>query len=420
MTLLVLGLPFFCQAQTQLLTTPLASPKAMVAQRIGLTDAKIVYFRPAAKDRDIWKDLAPAGQVWRAGANDNTVVHFSTNVQVEGKELAAGTYGLHIIPGEERSTIIFSNNSTSWGSFSYDPKEDALRVDVDNTRTPHFYEFLTYEFIPESNHTARCVLNWGDRSIGFRYAVDLEETVLADIRKELRNRAAWSWQGWNEAANYCLQNNMNHEEALQWAARSVFIQPTPQNLITKARLTGIVKAEKAGESNVTAMMETLENDLKTQPTTWKEWSAAANFAQKQGQTDKALEWAATSVGMSPQMTNMMAQAQLLEEKGEAKHAAKLKTEAIEKGTNAELNTYGYQLLFAGKTKEAIEIFVANTKKYPEDPNVWDSLGEAYTNAGEKEKAIQSLKKSLSLNPPPNVRANSLKLLKQLGVDTANL
>ncbi|MCB0630159.1 MAG: hypothetical protein KDD15_10510, partial [Lewinella sp.] len=69
-----------------------------------------------------------------------------------------------------------------------------------------------------------------------------------------------------------------------------------------------------------------------------------------------------------------------------------------------------------KGKEAVEIFKANTDKNPADPNVWDSLGEGYTNIGDKDNAIMAFKKSLSLNPPPNVRANSLKLLKQLGVD----
>jgi tetratricopeptide (TPR) repeat protein len=124
--------------------------------------------------------------------------------------------------------------------------------------------------------------------------------------------------------------------------------------------------------------------------------------------------------MSQQMTNMMAQSTYLAAIGEHEDAVKMKVEAIQQGTNAELNAYGYQLLFSGKSEEAVEIFEANTKKYPDDPNVWDSLGEGYLNAGNKEKAIKAFKKSLSLNPPANVKANSMKLLKQLGVDATQI
>lgn len=417
---LIVSLPFYLGAQTQLLSTPRASQKAKVSQRIGLTDVTVVYHRPAAKERDIWGQLVPAGQVWRAGANENTVISFSTDVKVEGQALAAGTYGLHMEVGASEATIIFSNNSTSWGSYSYDPNEDALRVTVSHTEAPHFYEFLTYEFTPKAADTGVCTLNWGDRQIAFAYTVDLENTVLASIRNELRNRGGWSWQGYNEAANFCLQNNINHQEAMAWATRSVFMSPTPQNLITKARLTGQIKAGEDGRPQPEIMLAALEKDLDTYPTTWKEWNAAAAFAQNNGDTDRAVKWGATSVRMSPQMTNMMAQSTYLAANGKEKEAEKMKEEALDRGSNAELNAYGYQLLFAGKGKEAVAIFQANANKHPEDPNVWDSLGEGYTNIGDKENAIKAFKKSLSLNPPPNVRANSLKLLKQLGVDVAQM
>ena len=416
----IVSLPIFLAAQTQLLTTPNASPRATVSQRTGLTDVEVIYHRPAAKERDIWGQLVPAGQVWRAGANENTVIRFSTDVKVEGKDLAAGAYGLHMEVGADRTMVIFSHNITSWGSFSYNPQEDALRVEVVNAKAPHFYEYLTYEFLPESAGTAVCALSWGDRRIAFKYNVDLETTVLASIKNELRNKAGFSWQGFDEAANYCLQNNINLQQGLNWANNSVFANPTPQNMITKARLVGALKAGEDGKPNTEAMLATLENDLDALPTTWKEWNAAATFAQNNGDLDRAVKWGATSVRMSPKMTNMIAQAGYLTAKGQTEEAEKLQAEAIEKGTNAELNNYGYQLLFAGKGKEAIEIFKANTDKYPEDPNVWDSLGEGYATLGDKDNAIKAFKKSLSLNPPANVKANSLKLLKQLGVEVENM
>ena len=115
------------------------------------------------------------------------------------------------------------------------------------------------------------------------------------------------------------------------------------------------------------------------------------------------------------MTTLIAKVNILKTKGDVKGADKLKKEALAKGTNAELNAYGYQLVAQNDLPGAIEVFVANTEKNPTDPNAWDSLGEGYFNAGQKDKAIQAFKKSLSLNPPANVKANSMKFLSQLGV-----
>jgi hypothetical protein len=123
---------FFVEAATaqQRLPTPWASPASTVSQVIGITDVTVTFGRPAVKGRTIWGGLVPYEDVWRAGANDNTTITFANDVKVDGQPLPAGTYGLHMIPHKDTWTIIFSHNSTSWGSFSYDQKEDALRVDV--------------------------------------------------------------------------------------------------------------------------------------------------------------------------------------------------------------------------------------------------------------------------------------------------
>jgi len=87
-------------------------------------------------NRIIWGTLVPYGQVWRARANENTTIAFSDPVMIEGKPLEKGTYGLHMIPTENNWSIIFSKNATSWGAFTYDQKEDALRVTVNMTPLP--------------------------------------------------------------------------------------------------------------------------------------------------------------------------------------------------------------------------------------------------------------------------------------------
>lgn len=412
----VLFLISICTYAQPVLTTPQVSQNAYVGQTIGLTEIVVKYHRPAVNGREIWGKLVPMNAIWRAGANENTIIKFSSDVRVEGKNLPAGAYGLHMIPGQAKWTVIFSNNTSAWGSFGYKEEEDALRVEVMPEKAEGFHEHLTYEFQDIAQNGATCVLQWADKAVPFRIEANVHEVVLASMRDELKGISQYNPQAWQEAASYCLNNDINHEEALGWASRSAFMAPNPQNLVMKAQLAGKVKGNGEPETATKIAMKTLGADLASLPCTWKEYSAAANFALQQKEYEEALAWSEKAVAMAPNMTTMMANARVLEVKGEPQKAEKVKEEAIARGTNAELNNYGYQLLFSGKTEQAIEIFRVNTEKYPEDPNVWDSLGEGYVLAGQKEKAVVALKKSLSLNPADNVRANSLKLLAQLGVE----
>ena len=127
--LAILGLGGTISAQNDL-NLPDVSQAAEVKQRIALTDITVNYHRPLVKGRKIWGGLVPYGKVWRAGANENTTIEFSDPVSVEGKSLDKGTYGLHMIPNPDSWTVIFSKTNTGWGSYSYDQKDDALRVTV--------------------------------------------------------------------------------------------------------------------------------------------------------------------------------------------------------------------------------------------------------------------------------------------------
>src|SRR5215469_15344156 len=118
------------EGQSAMLNLPDASQAARVEQRIGITDIMIEYHRPLVRGRKIFGGLESYGKVWRAGANVNTTISFSDPVTINGQSLPQGKYGLHMIPDETSWIIIFSRNSSSWGSFSYDPAEDALRVSV--------------------------------------------------------------------------------------------------------------------------------------------------------------------------------------------------------------------------------------------------------------------------------------------------
>ena len=230
---LALALPARTQER---LPTPWASPAAKASQTIGITDVTVTYGRPAVKGRTIWGDLVPYDDVWRAGANENTTISFSNDVTIEGQPLAAGTYGLHTIPHKDNWTVIFSHNSTSWGSFSYDAKEDALRVDVKPVEAP-FCEWLTFQFDDLAADHATLKLCWEKLCVPVRISVDSVKVVLDNARNVyLRGVPKFMWQGWDNAARYCLANKVNLDEALTWSENSVAMAPNFQNQWTQAGL----------------------------------------------------------------------------------------------------------------------------------------------------------------------------------------
>jgi hypothetical protein len=148
-----------------------ASLNASVMQRIGVdTDITIVYCRPGVKGREIWGGLVPYNNIWRAGANENTTFEVSKDLLVNGQKLAAGKYGLHMIPGEKEWTIIFSKDNSAWGSFSYDQSKDALRVTATPKQSPH-QEWLMYGFENLAGTSATAYLWWEKLKVPFEVKV---------------------------------------------------------------------------------------------------------------------------------------------------------------------------------------------------------------------------------------------------------
>lgn len=243
--LFILSLATFAQSD---LKKPEASQAAVVSQRIGLTDISINYHSPLAKGRAIWGALVPYNEVWRAGANENTTIQFSSEVKVEGKVLPAGTYGLHMIPSEKAWTIIFSKNYYAWGSFFYKETEDALRVTVQPQTAPQ-QDWLSYSFMHPEANKVNVELHWEKLIVPFQIEVNVPEIVVESMSKELSNINGFFWQGYNQAANYCIQNNLHLDKAAAWLDKSISIQKNFTNLNTKAKLL-----EKQGKAaDATAM-----------------------------------------------------------------------------------------------------------------------------------------------------------------------
>jgi tetratricopeptide (TPR) repeat protein len=240
--------------------------KAGVYERVGLTDVHVYYDRPAVKGREgkIWGELVHKGFTdqgfgsskaapWRAGANENTVISFSTDVKINGQHLPKGKYGFFIAYDPESSILIFSKNHSSWGSYFYDPKEDALRVTVKPEALPNSVEWLQYSFRAEGNNKAVLSLEWEKLRIPFTIEVDYIATQLESFRRELRTERGFTWMSWNQAAYWCLQNNVNLEQALQWSDSATSINfggnQEFQTFVTKAAIL-----EKLGRNDEAAAL----------------------------------------------------------------------------------------------------------------------------------------------------------------------
>ncbi|MCJ7442793.1 MAG: DUF2911 domain-containing protein, partial [Thermoanaerobaculaceae bacterium] len=219
--------PVLASAQIVTLPPDGKNQKASVSQWIGLVEVNVTYNSPKVTAPDgtdrtgkIWGQLVPYGMAnlgfgtcgdqcpWRAGANENTVFRVSQDVKVEGQPLAAGAYGLFMIPGQEEWTIIFSKNSTSWGSFFYNAVEDALRVKVKPKKSDYSH-WLTYEFTERQPDRATVALKWEYLQVPWTITVDnANELYVENLRRQLRNAPGFNWKGWQGAADFCFDNKV--------------------------------------------------------------------------------------------------------------------------------------------------------------------------------------------------------------------
>ena len=245
---------FTLNALSQLTVLPDGgNKKASVSERIGITDVTIHYDRPGVKGREgkIWGQLISVGFTdlgfgsskaapWRAGANENTTIEFSTAVKIEGNDLPAGKYAFFVAYDPNECTLIFSKNNSSWGSFFYKESEDALRVKVKPAASEKSVEWLKYEFMNERENSATIALQWEKLMIPFKVEVDYVKTQLESFRKELQTDKGFIWQTWNQAAQWCLQHNTNLDEALKWtdsAINDAFVgEKNFQSLSTRAQV----------------------------------------------------------------------------------------------------------------------------------------------------------------------------------------
>ncbi len=300
----------------QNIQAPRASQAGQSSQKIGLAQIDINYSRPGVKGREIFGNIVPFDQVWRAGANENTTITFSKPVMISGKEVPAGTYGLHIIPTDgDDWTFILNKQSNSWGSYFYDEAQDMVRVTGKSKKISDNQEWLDYDFDNLSDRSCDVVMSWSDRQASFPITVDTEGQMLSYITNEyLTGLSGFGWNGYNNAASYCAQNDVALEKANEWVDISIKRNKNFSNLSTKYLL--LKKSQKdaeakkllaealpmggeneintfgyvmLGQKDVDVAIQVFKHNVKENPKSWNVWDSLAEAYAIKGEKDSAIK-----------------------------------------------------------------------------------------------------------------------------------
>ncbi len=338
-------------AHTQVTTTRVPSPAASVTQTIGISTVTVNYSRPSVKGREVWGKLVPYG--W--------------NVQAFG----AGNSAPWRAGANENTVVTFSHDAT-----------------VEGQKVPAGSYGLS--FVINKDNTGEVILSKAYKSWGsFFYDPKLDEMRAKINLRDIPLTKMLTYDFMNDTKT-------SAEMVLNWEKKQfpVKIEFDVDKIVmdnAEEELKGATGFNPAGF--ITAAQYALQNNVNL---------------------DEALTWTDKAIAQNNSFNTLSLKANILTKMGKTAEADKIMNNAMAIATEVELNAYGYQFLAAGNNDKAIEVLLMNTKRHPKSANTWDSLGEAYATKGDKKNAIINFKKSLSMNPPANVKANSEKFLHQLG------
>lgn len=341
--------------------------KTSITQHMGLVTVTIEYnsvdvHSPTGEDRSgkIWGQLVPWGMndlgfaggkksPWRAGSNENTTFAVSHDVEIEGKKLPAGKYGLHFIPAENGEwTLILSKNAQAWGSFFYDEKDDVLRVPV-KAESADYTEWLTFDFDDRQLDTCRVVLRWEKLRVPFRVRVpDSLGLYVANLRQELTGFFGFQPEAFEQAANFLLQRDSEGKYldlALEWSQQAM-------------------NPGLGGRRSFNALIV---------------------------------------------HTTVLERLKRLDEAKKARQEA-LKDPAA---TALQIHFYARQLTGQGRHAEALEVFQENARRFPGVWPTDLGLARGYAGVGDFKKALELAKKALAVAPDEQNKRNVEAMIGRL-------
>jgi tetratricopeptide (TPR) repeat protein len=210
------GIISAAQAQVQ---APQPSPFTKIEQKVGLTDVTLEYSRPGMRDREIFGELVPYGEVWRTGANENTKITFSDDVKIQGEELKAGTYALYTIPKQDQWEVIFYQDASNWGTpAQWNEDKIALRATAEVMELPIDMETFTIMLDDLKNNSAALNFIWDNTVASLRFEVPTEEKAMASIEKIMNGPGAADYFA---AATYYHDSNKDLEQAYEWVNKAL-------------------------------------------------------------------------------------------------------------------------------------------------------------------------------------------------------
>lgn len=217
------------------LKLPQASPAARVTLDVGPATVDIVYHRPALRGRDVWKELAAAGPVWRLGANEATTIELSEAATIAGQTLPAGRYALFARVEKEKWTLLFNKNPQQWGAYFHDDKLDCLRVEV-APRTVAKREWFRIALDPKDDDSATVTIGWDTTEVSFDLDFAVDALVERDIERALARLAKDDWDTRLQIVKHWAGRGERLADALRLAEEAVAIEANFWTLEWNARL----------------------------------------------------------------------------------------------------------------------------------------------------------------------------------------
>lgn len=208
-------LSYTSQAQ---LETPAPSPASTVTSKVGMTEIKIEYSRPAMKGRKIFGgDVVPFGELWRTGANSATKVTTTDSITIMGKGLAKGTYVLMTKPGKDSWEIIFNKNPAV-SVFGYKPEDDVLKVNVKTINNPLTVESFTMGVSNITNTSADIEIAWENTVVRIPFTNDVDSKVMAQIKQKLDGP---SQNDYFAMSQYYFDSGKDTKQALDFVDKAI-------------------------------------------------------------------------------------------------------------------------------------------------------------------------------------------------------
>ncbi|MEY8020152.1 DUF2911 domain-containing protein [Muriicola sp. SD30] len=266
-----------CTPMLAQIQSPQPSPAAKIEQQVGLTEVTVEYSRPSMRGRTIMGNLVPFGKMWRTGANQNTMISFSTDATIAGSTLKAGKYAVFTKPGESSWDVYFYTDTNNWGTpQEWDESKVAAKYTAEVMTMEMPVETFTITIDDLHNNGATLGMLWENTYVGVPFTVPSKEMTMKSIESVM---AGPSGNDYFAAASYYYQEGEDLEQAKKWVDKAVSMN---DNAFWMMRLQSLIYAkmgdkkgaiEAAKKSLAVAKAAKNADYVKLNEDSLKEWGA---------------------------------------------------------------------------------------------------------------------------------------------------